>query len=101
MRFEMKKDAGEVLVTFFERLTFSDNTVFRSLVEQMKATSTPRWVFDFSGLDFMDSAGLGMLLIARDTAMQMKAELELRGARGDVERLFRITKVNGLFKMAA
>lgn len=67
----------------------------------MKATATPRWIFDFTGLDFMDSAGLGMLLIARDTAQQMGAELELCGVRGDVERLFRITKLDGLFKMAA
>ncbi len=49
-------------------------------------------VFDLSGLDFVDSSGLGMFIIARDTARTRKPAFAMRGSRGEVGRLMAIAR---------
>jgi anti-anti-sigma factor len=56
-------------------------------------------VFDLTGLEFVDSSGLGMLIIARDTAQKKQLEFTLRGARDNVRRLMEIAKFNRMFVM--
>jgi anti-anti-sigma factor len=53
-------------------------------------------VIDLSKLEFIDSAGLGMLLIARDEAKKAGRNLTLRGPQGQVKRTFSATKFDTL-----
>ncbi|MEV4557873.1 STAS domain-containing protein [Kitasatospora sp. NPDC049285] len=48
-------------------------------------------VLDLSGVTFMDCAGLGALVRARNQAERCGARLVLRGAGGCVVRLLRLT----------
>ena len=97
MRFEFKGDAN---VSFIGDFTFTDHIAFREIADRMAATNETV-VIDLTNLEFVDSAGLGMLLIAREEAAKASRTLILRGAKGQVKRMFGLTKFDTLFTVEA
>lgn len=92
------RDAGsEVEVQVKGRLTFSDHKTFRDIVKSLDSHRNKGWVIELSGLEFIDSAGLGMLLIVRDAASQHGAKVTLRGAREQAKRLIQVARFDSLF----
>ncbi|PKR56107.1 anti-anti-sigma factor [Thalassospira marina] len=81
------------------RFTFSDHAVFRKLIDELSAQSSATQVFDLSGIEFIDSAGLGMLLLARDEGEKNRATVILRGAKGQVKRMLEVARFDTLFQM--
>lgn len=79
------------------RFTFADHEGFRGVVHLMDEPGAKRIVFDLSGLEFVDSAGLGMFLIAREAAERKKLQLVLRGAQGQVKRMLDLGRFDALF----
>jgi HptB-dependent secretion and biofilm anti anti-sigma factor len=66
MQFQLDSDAA--LVRISGEFRFSDHAAFKSLVERLFEVKESSIVIDLSKLEFIDSAGLGMLLLARDEA---------------------------------
>jgi anti-sigma B factor antagonist len=54
-------------------------------------------VFDLSGVAFMDSAGLRLLLTLRNEAMRRRQQMSLVPGQRAVRRLFDLTRTQGLF----
>ncbi|MBF0093980.1 MAG: STAS domain-containing protein [Alphaproteobacteria bacterium] len=79
------------------RFTFADHEGFRSVVQILEEPDASRVVFDLSGLEFVDSAGLGMFLIAREAAERRKLQLVLKGAVGQVKRMLDLGRFDALF----
>jgi HptB-dependent secretion and biofilm anti anti-sigma factor len=99
MRFEFKN--GDDIVAFSGDLTFTDHLAFREVADRLAAAPGKKLVIELSGLTFVDSAGLGMLLIARDEATKANRSVVLRGAQGQVQRMFTLTKFDKLFTVEA
>lgn len=55
-------------------------------------------VVDFTGTDYMDSAGLGMLLVLRDSARGAGKSIVLARATGHVKRTLEIANFSKLFQ---
>jgi len=89
-------DSG-LQVTLTGRMTLVDHDKFRAVVDSIEKMQGQRCVFDLSGLEFVDSSGLGMFLIARDVAQPKNVEISLRGAQDGVRRILQIAKFNTLF----
>jgi len=81
------------------RFTFSDHTVFRKLIDEITTQTATTQIFDLSGIEFIDSAGLGMLLLARDEGEKKRATVILRGAKGQVKRMVEVARFDTLFQM--
>jgi anti-anti-sigma factor len=99
MRFEFKDTDASVSLS--GDLTFTDHIAFRELADRVAASKDKTIVIELSNLSFIDSAGLGMLLIARDEAKNANRILVLRGAKGQVGRMFALTKFDTLFSVEA
>jgi anti-anti-sigma factor len=99
MQFEFKDEDASVFLS--GELTFTDNVAFREVADRLFKASDRPLVMDLSKLEFIDSAGLGMLLIAREEAGKANRALSLRGPQGQVERMFSVTKFNTLFTIVA
>ncbi len=80
------------------QFTFADHQNFRDLLKVFESNSEINTlVLDFAGVDFIDSAGLGMMLIAREEAGQRNVKLSLINSQGQVEKMFRVSKFETLF----
>lgn len=99
MKFEFKDNDATVSVS--GDLTFTDHVAFRELADRLAASKGNTLTIDVANLSFIDSAGLGMLLIAREEARKANRNLVLRGAKGQVSRMFGLTKFDTLFTVEA
>ncbi len=77
-------------------MRFSDSGAFRALLAAITKAGTESCVLDLSELESIDSAGLGMFMIARDTASKGGWALSLRSPKGQVKSLLALGKFDQL-----
>jgi anti-anti-sigma factor len=99
MRFEFDDDDSRVSIS--GEFTFIDHTAFKTIAARLFERQGKPIVIDLAKLEFIDSAGLGMLLIVKDEADKAGRSLVLRGPSGQVKRMFDVTKFNTLFTVEA
>jgi HptB-dependent secretion and biofilm anti anti-sigma factor len=78
-------------------LTFTDHVAFKTMTDRLLGAGNRSVTMDLAKLEFIDSAGLGMLLLAKDTAEKAGRKLVLRSPGGQVKRMFGLTKFDTLF----
>ena len=81
------------------QFTFFDTTIFTKIREMLGAVGTKLLVLNFRDVDFIDSAALGMLLLAREEAEDKKIRLVLANPSRAVEKAFKISAFDTLFEM--
>jgi anti-anti-sigma factor len=83
------------------RMTFADHNAMRTLFRLFEDPGVKTCIFDLSGVDFIDSAALGMLLLARETAIGRSIRIVLKGAKDRVQRVMEIARFGELFAVEA
>ncbi|SON58263.1 putative anti-sigma factor antagonist [Hartmannibacter diazotrophicus] len=78
------------------KMMFSDNVAFRLLLQDVRACGAPCCVFDVSELTSIDSAGLGMLVIAAEAAKSQGWEMVVRKPEGQVKQLLALARFDKL-----
>lgn len=92
---------GETIIFSFKgKFNFSDYESFRAVIQAMKTGKLSNVAFNLSELEFVDSAALGMFIVAREEAIKHKIDLSLTGAAGQVKKMFDLSNFNSLFKMS-
>jgi HptB-dependent secretion and biofilm anti anti-sigma factor len=81
------------------RLTYSDYNAFRQLSDVLGTIDGQSCVIDLEELEFIDSAGLGMLLLARDRITERNGVIILKGAHGQVRKMLDLGKFDTLFQL--
>ena len=99
MQYTMDTLDGTALLRVSGRLVFSDADVFRELITKLKAGSARRWTLDVSGLEFIDSGGLGMLLMIREAAEQMGTKVVLQKPAGQVKKALELSRFSQLMQI--
>lgn len=100
MIFTFKKVGPETVIDIRGRLTFSDYSNFREMTQMLTEYKTKNCQIDLTGLEFIDSAGLGMLLIARDKIRAVDGQISLIGAQGQVKKMLDLGHFDRLFQVA-
>lgn len=90
---------GITTVEVTGRFTFGDHSSFRKLIEEVRGHESSTLVLNIAGVDFIDSAGLGMLLLARDEGEKTNTTVTLRGAQGQVRRMLAVARFDTLFRL--
>ncbi len=96
MRIETRMNGTTFEAKLGDRMVFSDSGAFRSLLQQVEGAKANACVLDLSGLASIDSAGLGMFMIALDAAKKGGWSLRLRSPRGQVKSLLELGKFDQL-----
>lgn len=99
MKYTCKSTGDSVQVDLSGRLTFSDYTQFRELTDSFAEQNLKMCKLNLSDLEFIDSAGLGMLLIARDRLRMRDGDVVLKGAQGQVRKMLDLGHFGSLFSM--
>ena len=92
MDHETKVEGGTVTVRLLDRITFKDHEAFKVLARRFDE-GVQLMVLDLTAATFIDSAGIGMLLILHDAAVTRGASFRVRGATGQVLRVFTATSI--------
>ena len=80
------------------KFTFSDHSTFREIISLMK-TGISSISLDLSKLEFVDSAALGMFLLAREEAGKNGVTVTLKNPQGQVKKMFSVSKFESLFNI--
>jgi len=71
----------------------------QSLIGLAEAKDRPKILLDFSNVDHLSSAALGMLINVNNRIKQQNGQLRLASIRPQIMEVFEITKLNKLFKI--
>jgi len=92
MQNNIKTENNELQILLSDRLTFEDHEAFREIITAIKKCEPPSCYIDLANLKAIDSAGLGMLMIAFETSEKAKKKFRLRKPTGQVKRLLEISE---------
>ncbi len=93
MKHEVNVADNEVVVRLSEALTFSDHGEFRDVLKNVISNGGKKCVFELSQLASVDSAGLGMFMIANEELQKNSWDFALRSPRGQVKQLLDLAKI--------
>jgi len=86
-------------ITLKGQFTFAENHQFKRILELTQQPGVQFLEIDFADVDFIDSAGLGMLLLLRDECQNRHIPISIHSAQGQVEKIFMISKFDQLFSI--
>jgi len=98
MEYRISNSGGNAKVVFNGDITFSENVSFRQLLKDISEQNFDACDFDLTGVNMVDSAGLGMFLIAREQAETDGWKLTVSGAQGHVASMLKLTKLSDLLE---
>ena len=99
MDFNFIKKNNVTYVKLAGQFTFVDHQKFKHILDLIEEQQISRLELDFSEVTFIDSAGLGMMLLLRDNCQNKNIEICVSAATGQVEKIFIISKFDQLFSM--
>lgn len=100
MQLKLTRSETFLTATCLGRFTFDDYQRFKELLDELNDNPPNKLVVDMAGVEFVDSAAMGMLLVANDQCRKINAEIVLNGTQGQVKRMVRNAKFGGLMTVA-
>lgn len=99
MEFTQHETPAGLVISLRGSFTFKDHHGFRAVLDALTAARGSRKTLDLSEVDFLDSAALGMLLIAEDETTRGCGILTLRNPSPQITRLFELSAMDTLFRI--
>lgn len=99
MLHKIKSTGLRVEVEIKGKLIYADHPAFRQIVELVGTQENQILTFDLRELEFIDSAGLGMLLLARDKILEVNGIVILKGPVGQVLKMIELGRFDTLFQI--
>ncbi|SDE56607.1 anti-sigma B factor antagonist [Paracoccus isoporae] len=97
MQVTLDDEAGKVVVRMSEkRLDAAIAGEFKDTVRPHVAARGPDLVLDLAAVEFLDSSGLGAVIALRK-ALPDGRRMALRGLTPNVQRVFRLTRMDKVF----
>lgn len=78
MEYNCQTSGNELVISISGKLTFSDMQSFRQLLTDATDSGAKRWVLDLTKVEFIDSAGLGLLLRAKAASEDNNGQVVVR-----------------------
>lgn len=92
MNYTVRDAAGVREVELNGQLTFDANDDFRVIIDAFKTDGIAECVLNMGNLDFIDSAGLGLLVLANNAANRSDVRLKLKHPKGQVREMIEISE---------
>ncbi len=99
MSFAVTDQGGVFMVSLSGDFTLRTQSDFLNVLSRFDDSPSTSIKFDLGQVGFIDSGGLGMLLMAKEAAETSGGTITLKGATGAVERSLRMVNFDSLFKL--
>lgn len=97
MEYSYNKTGDGLEVDLSGRLTFDKHTTCRQLITELTADDATNKVINLSKLEFIDSAGLGLLLRIQDACTKSGQTLSLKvPSDGQVQKMLQVARFDQL-----
>lgn len=96
MEFSTKQKDGVTIIGIKGKLDAASADSFKQNFESV-VDSGKNFVLDMSGVEFMDSTGLGRIVASLRGVSEKNGDLKLAGIRSDVMIVFQITRAFRIF----
>lgn len=93
----LQVDAGQGSVKLSGELDYSSSTKLRAALEDFIKLSKGPVDIDLTGLEYLDSSGLAVLIELRKKLKVKNRELTVAGVHPNAEKVIRLTQVAELF----
>ena len=94
MQYNIKKDGMNAICTLTGELTFNDHDQFRRMLDEALDGGMKQVSLDLVNLEFIDSAGMGMLLVGQDKSSSEGWSFQLTGPQGQVKKMLDLAKLS-------
>jgi|GEM_PF-180798 len=94
MQYEVRKTPGVTEIALKGSMCFSDHRAFLDVMAEFEAPAGHRLVFNLSKLEYIDSSGLGMFLIAGDEARKKALDFRIESPKADVRRIIDLGRLD-------
>jgi len=84
-------------VVFYGNLRASARSKIVEIIDAMPTIDQKKWTLDVTDFEYIDSAGLGMLIEIQENAKKHGISISIMGANGLVKRMFDLSKFDTLF----
>jgi anti-sigma B factor antagonist len=93
-------DSGVAVITISGRLALGGDTEkLDAAVGKLLAQETRSFVLDISGLDYVDSSGVGMLVSCLTRIKKAEGTMKVAGANPRIRRIFSMTGVESMMSL--
>jgi anti-anti-sigma factor len=86
-------------ITLGNNFTYNDSTHFRESLNNVLARKIARLTIQLFEVHFMDSSGLGMLMVTKNECEARDITLHLSQPKGEIKKLLELTKCYELFSI--
>ena len=93
MQYSENVAAGKVVLTLTGKMEFNTRKTFQAAIENAKRSNPYKVILDFSHVPFINSAGLGLLMLAHKSLEEAKIRLSLEVTEGYVNDVFRLSSI--------
>ena len=94
----LSSDNSTIQIDLGESLTFNEHRAFRQLIEEA-SKDKKAIVFQCKELNYLDSAGLGMLLLAKHETAKYNKNVDLIGIQGRALQLLQTVSFDKHFHL--
>ena len=98
MEYSIDSNEHGICVNIIGRLTYNDRNKLSDLINNLAQISTKWIALDLEALEFIDSAGVGMLLIVREELAMREKLLIVSKATGQVKRVLTVAQLGKMVK---
>ena len=79
--------------------TFNDSSNFHQCLNKVFARNAQELTIDLSRLQFMDSSGIGMLIVTDTECAKHEVRLQLHNPKGEVKKILQLTRLYERFNI--
>ncbi len=99
MELQITQDQATAIASMSGQFTFVDHALFSSVLALVELQDVNDVIIDVGKMDFIDSAGLGMLLMLREACYLKNKPLVLLNPVGHVQKVFQVAKFDEIFTL--
>ncbi len=92
-------DGNHTLININGKFSFKDYVDFRKAYQDRPKGAATQYTIDLDGVEYIDSAALGMLILLREHAGEGDAVITIHGASGMVLEALEMSNYDQLFRV--
>ncbi len=96
MKYALKENNGAVGIQLTGELTVTDEEAFPGLAEEAMALDAEKYTIDVTKLEFLDSAGLGLMLVLKEICEDSGKTVTMKVANSPVLDVLSISEFQNL-----